>query len=130
MLTTLQYLDEVGPKSPPLGHVVHNMQSIMRPLEQIDISFQPHAVLGYGTSVPSSTSIETDVSHVDISSLPSRVCSVRDMLQPDNWPKDYESAMGGMTLNSASLTGTEEPDIKDMEKTPDVETEEGGADKE
>ena len=36
--------------------------------------------------------------------------------------------MGGMTLNSASLTG--EQDIKDMEKNPDVKTGEGGVDKE
>ena len=79
MLTTLQYLAEVGPKSPPPGHVVHSVQSIMRPLKQLEISFQPHAVLGYGTSVRLSTSIETDVSCADISSLPSRVCSVGDM---------------------------------------------------
>ena len=32
--------------------------------------------------------------------------------------------MGGMTLDSASSTGTGEQDIKDMEKNPDVETEE------
>ena len=38
--------------------------------------------------------------------------------------------MGGMTLDSASLTGTGEEDIKDMEKNPDVETEEGRVDKE
>ena len=38
--------------------------------------------------------------------------------------------MGGMTLDSASSTGTGEQDIKDMEKNPDVETEEGGVDKE
>ena len=33
--------------------------------------------------------------------------------------------MGGKTLDSASLTGTGEQDIEDMEKNPDVETEEG-----
>ena len=75
VLTTLQYLAEVGPKSLLPGHVVHGMQSIMRLLEQLEISFQPHAVLGYGTSVRSSTLIETDVSCADISSLPSSVCS-------------------------------------------------------
>ena len=128
MLTILQYLPQVGPRSPPPGHVAHSIQSIMRPLEQTEISFMPHAVLGYGTSVQSGTSIETDVSHVDILSLPSSICSAGDMAQPDDRPKDYESAMGGMTLDSASLTGTEQ-DIKDMEKNPDVETEEIGADK-
>ena len=73
------------------------MQLIMRPLKQLDISFQPHAVLGYGTSVRLSTSIKTDVSCADILSLPSSICSAGDMLPPDDQSKDYESAMGGMT---------------------------------
>ena len=51
VLTTLQYLVEMGPKSPPPGHVVHSVQLIMRPLKQMEISFMPYAVLGYGTSV-------------------------------------------------------------------------------
>ena len=38
--------------------------------------------------------------------------------------------MGGMTFNSASLTGRGEQDIEDMEKNPDVKTEEGRVDKE
>ena len=38
--------------------------------------------------------------------------------------------MGGMTLDSASLTGTGEQDIKDMEKNLDVKTEGDGVDKE
>ena len=38
--------------------------------------------------------------------------------------------MGGMTLDSASLTGTGEQDIKVMEKDPDVKTEEGRINKE
>ena len=38
--------------------------------------------------------------------------------------------MGGMSLDSASSTGTGEQDIKDMEKNPDVKTEEGRVDKE
>ena len=79
VLTTLQYLDEVGPKSLPPGHVVHSVQLIMRPLEQLEISFQPHAVLGYGTSVQLSPSIKTDMSYADISSLLSSVCSAGDM---------------------------------------------------
>ena len=90
----------------------------------------PHAVLGYGTSVRSSASIKTDVSCVDTSSLPSRICSAGDMPRHDDQPKDYESAMGGMTLDSASSTGTGEQDIEDMKKNPDVKTEEGGVNKE
>ena len=38
--------------------------------------------------------------------------------------------MGGMTLDSASSTGTGEQDIEDMDKNPDVETEEDRVDKE
>ena len=45
VLTTLQYLAEMGPKSPPPGQVAHSMQSIMRPLKQAEIFFMPHAVL-------------------------------------------------------------------------------------
>ena len=51
VLIKLQYLAEVDPKSPPPGHVVHSVLLILRPLKQLEISFQPHAVLGYGTSV-------------------------------------------------------------------------------
>ena len=38
--------------------------------------------------------------------------------------------MGRITPDSASSTGTGEQDIKDMEKIPNVKTEEGGDDKE
>ena len=38
--------------------------------------------------------------------------------------------MGGMTLDSARLTETGEQDVEDMEKNPDVETEEGRVDQE
>ena len=76
----------------------------------------PHAVLGYGTSVRSSTSIETDVLCVDVSLLPSSVCSAGDLPLPDDRPKDYKSAMGGMALDSASLTGTGEQDVEKMSK--------------
>ena len=38
--------------------------------------------------------------------------------------------MGGMTLDSASSTGTGEQDIEDMEKNLEVKTEEDRVDKE
>ena len=38
--------------------------------------------------------------------------------------------MGGMTLDSASWTGTGKQDIEDMEKNQDVKIEEGGVNKE
>ena len=53
----------------------------------------------------------------------SSICSAGHLPSPDDQPKDYESAMGGMTLDSASLTGTGEQDTEDMEKNPDVKTE-------
>ena len=127
VLTTFQYLAEMGLKSPPPGHVAHSVQLIMTNKQ---ISFMPHAVLGYGTSVQSSTSIKTDVLCVDISSLSSSICSAGDLPQPDDRPKDYESAIGGMTLDSASSTEAGEQDIEDMEKNPDVKTEEGRINKE
>ena len=90
----------------------------------------PHAVLGYSTSVSLRTSIKTDVLCADVSLLPSNVCSAGDMPQPDDQPRDYESAMGGMTLDSASSTETGEQDIEDMEKNLEVKTEEDGVNKE
>ena len=65
------------------------------------------------------------MSCADISSLPSSVCSASDMLRPEDRSKDYESAMGGMTLDAASSTGTEERRIKDVEKEPVAEEEKG-----
>ena len=83
VLTTLQYLAEVGLKSPPLGRVAHSVQSIMWPVQQAEISFMPHAVLGYATSIQSrSTSVKMDISCADISSLPSSEGSAGDMPQP------------------------------------------------
>ena len=80
VLTTLQYLAKVGPKSPPLGHVAHSMQSIMQPLQQAEILLMAHTVLEYATSIRlRSTSVETDISCADISLLPSSVGSAGDM---------------------------------------------------
>ena len=79
----------------------------MRPLGQVDISFRPHAVLGYATSTQSrGTSVETDVSTTDISLLPSSVCSAGDKLKQVNQPhlKDYGSTLGEITLDSTHLT--------------------------
>ena len=63
---------------------------------------------------------------MDVSLLPSSVCLAGDMPQPD----DYESVMGGMTLDSASSTGTGEQDTENMEKNLDIKTEEGRVNKE
>ena len=50
VLTTLQYLVEMGPKSLPPGHIAQCVQSIMQPLQQEEISFMPHSLLGYTMS--------------------------------------------------------------------------------
>ena len=38
--------------------------------------------------------------------------------------------MGGMTFDLVSSTGVEEQDVEEMEKNPEVKTEEDGVDKE
>ena len=79
----------------------------MWPLEQAEISFMPHAVLGYAMLTQlRSTLIKTDISCTDIFLLPSSVGSAGDMPQPDNQLQlgYYQSAMGEMTLDLASST--------------------------
>ena len=85
VLTTLQYLAEVGQKSPPPEHNARYIQSIMWPLQQTEISFMPHAVLGYAVSTLSrSTSVKTDISCTNIFLQLSSVGLAADMPQPDN----------------------------------------------
>ena len=81
ILTMLQCLDEMGPWKPAPGYACQCVESIMRHLTVLDIAFTPQAVLGVTVSTRSrSTSLETDVSLADISSLPSSVGSTGDML--------------------------------------------------
>ena len=68
------------------------------------------------------------MSCADIFSLPSSVVSAGDMLRPEDQSKDYELAMGGMTLDSASSMGMEERRIEDMGKEAVVKEEKGGTD--
>ena len=76
--------------------------------------------------------METDVKFADISLLPSSVSSAGDMPQLDHCPKpgDYESAMGEMTLESASSTGVVEPDIEVVGCNPETEAQVDGTSKE
>ena len=66
------------PKDPP-GGTSHSECVIDH---VADISLMPHAVLGYAMSTGSS--VETDVSFADISSLPSSVGSAGDMPRPSD----------------------------------------------
>ena len=76
---------ELGPKSPLVGQIAQSVQSIMQPLQQADISFIPDAVLGYAVSTQlRGTSVETDVSFADISSLPLSVGLAGDMHRPSD----------------------------------------------
>ena len=105
VLTTLQYLAEVGPKSPPVGQIAQSVQSIMWPLQQADISFMLHSVFGYAVSTLSrGTSVKTDISCADISSLPSSVGSAGDMPQPDNRPQLGRNDTGVSQFNQSSRT--------------------------
>ena len=47
ILTTMQYLAEVGQKSPSPGQVAQCVQWAMQPLQQFEIAYPPQAVLGY-----------------------------------------------------------------------------------
>ena len=71
-----------------------------------------------------------DVSCADISLLPSSVGSAGDMSQHETQLGDYESAMKGMTLDLVSSTGVGEQDVEEMEKNPEVITEEDRVNKE
>ena len=127
VLTTLQYLAEMGPKSLPPSQCVRSI------MQQAGISFMSHAVLGYAMSIWSrSTSVKTDISCTNISLLPCSVGLAGDMLQPYNqlWLGDYESAMGEMTLDSASSTRAVELDLETMEKNSEADAQEDGVDKE
>ena len=69
VLTTLQYLVEVGPKSPSARQIAQSVQLIMQSLQQAEISFMPHAVFRHAILTQSrGTSVKTDVSCADISS--------------------------------------------------------------
>ena len=104
---------------------------ILWPLQQAEISFMPHAVLGNATSIRSrSTSVKMDISYADISLLPSCVGSAGDMPQPDTQLGNYQSAMEGMTLDLVSSTGINEQDTEEMEKNLEVETREDRVNKE
>ena len=81
MLITLQCLTEAGPQRPAPGYVCQCIESIIRPMVAMGIGFTAHTVMA---SIPSgrsihSTSWETDVLTVDISSLPSSIGSAEDL---------------------------------------------------
>ena len=81
MLIALQCLAEAGPQKPVSGYVSQCVESLVCPLTAMGIGFTAHAVLASAPSGHSSrsTSLETDVSTADISSLPSSVSSAGEL---------------------------------------------------
>ena len=77
---TIQCITEAGPRKPTPGYICQCMESIMHPLSVIVIAFSAHSILALAASSRSkSTSLETDVSLADLSSLPSSVGLARDL---------------------------------------------------
>ena len=102
VLTMLQCLAELGPRKPAQGTISHCVESIMRQLMVLDITFSSQAVLGSGVLTWSrSTSLEMDVSLADISSLPSSVGSAGDMHRHER--QDSEADMEIATPEAGEL---------------------------
>ena len=102
MLIALQYLAEAGPWKPAFGYVSQCVESLVCPLVAMGIGFTAHAVMA---SIPlgrssCSTSLETDISTADISSLPSSVGSAGDLVNRAG----MEAAMDVSTMASMDPT--------------------------
>ena len=92
VLTMLQCLAEIGPRKLVQGMISHCIESIIRQLMVLDISFSSQAVLGSTVLTQlRSTLLEMDVSLADIYSLPSSVGSTGDMHQRER--QDSEADM-------------------------------------
>ena len=79
-LITLQCITEAGPRRPAPRYVCQCIKSIMHPISAIGIAFSVHSVLASAASSRlRSTSLKTDVSLADLSSLPSSVGLARDL---------------------------------------------------
>ena len=81
VLTTMQYLAKVGPKSLGLGQVAQCVLWGMQPLQEMEIAYPPQAILGYTEpNCLRAASVKTDLSVTDMSSLPSSVALAGDLL--------------------------------------------------
>ena len=96
VLITLQCIAEVGPWKPTPGYICKCMESIMHPLSVISITFSAHSVPALAASSRSrSTSLKTDVSLANLSSLPSSVGLARNLAQKANQEADKEVSTAG-----------------------------------
>ena len=107
MLIALQCLTEAGPQKPISGYVSQCVESLVRPLMAMGIGFTAHAVM---VSAPSghsshSTSLETDISTANISSLPSSVSSAGELASRIGTKAAMDiSTMASMDAASESLS--------------------------
>ena len=96
VLITLQCIAEVGPRKPAPGYVCQCMESIMHPLSVIGITFSAHYILALATlSQSRSTSLKTDISLANLSSLPSSVELAGDLAQKADQEADMEVSTAG-----------------------------------
>ena len=80
VLIILQCITKVDHRKPTPEYVCQCVESVMHPLSVIAITFSAHSVLASAASSQSrSTSLETDISLADLSSLPSSVGSAEDL---------------------------------------------------
>ena len=90
-LITLQCITKVGPRRLAPRYVCQCVESIMHPISVIGITFSVHLVLALtALSRSLSTSLGTDVSLADLSSLPSSVGSAGDLAQKVDQEADME----------------------------------------
>ena len=96
VLITPQCIAEAGPRKPAPGYVCQYVESIMRPLSVIGITFSAHSILASAASSRSrSTSLEMDVCLADLSSLPSSVGSAGDLARKADQEADMEVSTVG-----------------------------------
>ena len=100
-LITLQCIAEADPRRPTPRYVCQCIKSIMHPLSAIGITFSVHSVLALAASSRlRSTSLETDVSLANLSSLPSSVGSAGDLAQKVDQEADMEVSTVGAEVQT------------------------------
>ena len=92
MLITLQCLTKAGPRRPDPGYVCQCIESIMCPMMAMSITFTAHAALVSAPLTGSSwsTSLKTDVSVANVSSLLSSVGLAGDLVRKVNTEAEME----------------------------------------
>ena len=109
VLAMFQCLAEIGPWKPAWGMISHCVESVMRQLMVLDISFSSQAVLGSTVSTQSrSTSLEMDVSLADISSLLLSVGSAGDVHQRERQDSETDMEIATSEVGQSMWVGKPE----------------------